>query len=188
MMYEDEEDDDGARNDGQDYQEDDYGDSLSLDGPQSDSCIWSTLTGLCYINEPQEAMRQFCGGILGLDQKWVAKYSRGREFEEPRYNLYVFSGPVGEDSNTEDNVDYAPRFAQFIRENKLGIVAYGPIVENTKFHVGRPGQVFIWAPDDKALKAWYKELTRPKVEPPPVVQPVLATQVVKKVGRRRKGA
>lgn len=60
----------------------------------------------------------------------------------------TFCGPVEE--------DYASNFASYIRRHRLGRVWATAPMENGYYHPeGRPSQVFVWHPDDKALLRWW---------------------------------
>lgn len=136
-------------------------------GQQPDGCIWSTLTNLRLYHTPEKAMAAFCKSGLGAESV-LNKWTRQSSLTGPKnpkaqyhygktnlYSLYIFSGPLGRDSNNADNPDYAPKFAAFLKKHKLGVVIESPVVSNDLVHAGRKGQVFMWVPDEPALKVWW---------------------------------
>lgn len=143
-------------------------DELETVGEQPDGCIWTTLTNLKLYRQPEKALATFCRQGLGAESM-INEWTRQNPLEGPKsktvqfhggrtnlYALYVFSGPLGHDSNDADNPDYAPRFAGYLKKQKLGEVIASPVVTNDLVHAGRKGQVFMWVPNEPALKAWWK--------------------------------
>lgn len=130
--------------------------SVQENGPHADSCTWNTITGLSGVRGAKAALLLFCAGKLKSDGAaggWDTKYSGiGHSI---LYTFYVFSGPIGEDTNNPGNINYAPKFADFLEKEGLGEVTRSPKAENVGFHRGRITQVYIWTPDAKALRAWW---------------------------------
>lgn len=144
-------------------------DELETVGEQPDGCIWTTLTNLKLYTKPEKALAVFCQQGLGAESiinEWTRQNpllgpkSKTVQYHSGRtnlYALYVFSGPLGYDSNNAENPDYAPKFAAFLKAHKLGEVIASPVVQNDLVHAGRKGQVFMWVPDEDRLKAWWKD-------------------------------
>ena len=122
----------------------------------SGSCMWMTLTGFAYESgTPKDwlksVLNQHMRGWGGSAQKL--------------YSVYVFGGPKvavkPKTPATGYNSDYAYSFYRFLRKEGLGKVVMSPLVENEKFHKGRKGRVYMWAPDQAACKAWFEANCKP---------------------------
>jgi hypothetical protein len=134
-----------------------------------------TLAGCCAIQEicelgdyldGREAMLEFCRQISGNEYD----YNNVDSWGSPKYvssgkvcpaAFYIFSAVEACDwDDDEDDPPvvqtkwYGRNFAAFIKENKLGTVVRGPRRFNHNYRTHQV-RVWIWAPDKKALQAWY---------------------------------
>lgn len=134
-------------------------DKVRFNGEDADGCIFTVIAGLSAFKDAQTTFVEFCK--LHLKQA----DSVGK-FKQKLYSHYVFSGPSG--SGNHGAYPYAPKFAEFLEENKLGSVVGSEPTDNVKWHKGRKGQVFIWVPDQTAVEKWWDanvSATEAKVAP-----------------------
>jgi hypothetical protein len=126
-------------------------------------CAVGEICELSDHSNPKDAMLAFCRSLRGF----------GGDLRPPDA-FYIFTGVVGninrpdysicengddpEDVNQyEEDVEYAPKFAQYIRDHKLGPVKESVGRANKKFHPDHKVKVYIWAPSFRAIKAWWRE-------------------------------
>jgi hypothetical protein len=114
-----------------------------------------------YNHDPKGAMISFCEQQLysasGL--KWQGFSTKPNQI----FGAYVFNAPIY-GSSPRDNTkppqppygeSYGDQFADFITNNKLGTVVATPVTWNRVFHPDHGNKVWVWCPDQDALKAWY---------------------------------
>lgn len=136
-------------------------------GEDSDSCIWTCMTGLSGFHGPTSGFDV----MVEFSKKHLSNTGTGWSNPSLMYSHYVFSGPCG----TQGYTSYAQRFAEYLKQEKLGEVIHGEPVENKKYHPGRKGQVFIWIPDQKACTAWWK-LNNPETKAKAAAETVIAAE------------
>ena len=122
----------------------------------------STDTACCAMGEigdlnlhktPEDAMKAFC-------KQFTDYYSKSELHDIGAF--YIFSGVVRCQEGNADgcrcsNHDYAPKFAEYIKERGLGIVKESPGRRNRVNHPYHTVKLWIWAPSVKALQTWWKE-------------------------------
>jgi hypothetical protein len=123
-------------------------------------------------NSGKEAMEKFCSIVWGKSRRNA--YNSLIANNNSLYAFYVFSSPVyagggsgyGYYGGRPANYNYGDEFAKFIRDNKLGKVVETDAELNEAFHQDHKAKVWVWAPDQQAMKAWWKTQQEP-VAPPP---------------------
>lgn len=111
----------------------------------TNSCALYDLSGLyLFAGKAEQAMKD------AYDQMHAVKPA-----------LISFHGVVKDTSEHDhhwcpDGATYIQEFVAYIRDNHLGEVIEGPIVENATRHRGHFVQACVWAPDHKALDAWWR--------------------------------
>jgi hypothetical protein len=148
------------------------------------SCALQEIVALRSHPTALDAFRQFCAQTMGTKHKpRLGRYGSGVDgnigsYTEGLGESYIFHGPVREEDHAK--VCTPTMFAAFILENKLGTVAEGQKVKNSRYHPHYHVQAFIFNPDMKAVKEWWD-----KNEPPP--PPAAAAAVAPSIGVVRAG-
>lgn len=156
------------------YDEDYDGSDMTTDSWIGNACNGHNLTGLSGYGKRtiDGAMKLFFEKeVMKPNNRYAAAVPAGAKYSTPAAH-YVFSA---------GHEDYGQCFASYIEEHKLGALATVGRVENVKYHPRRMCQVWVWAPDKKALIAWYEDKHGPKVEVP---APAVGVKAVAKVARR----
>lgn len=119
---------------------------------------------LSYHPTAELAMEQVCkqtipAGVDNVRGGW-ANDTPAMEGNAGRYaqglgDCYIFLGVEADVETNERSYGYASRFAAFIEEHELGVVARGQKVFNTRYHPTYKTQAFIWNPNREKLVAWW---------------------------------
>lgn len=127
----------------------------------ADCCGVSAIANLGSHKNAEEAMKQFCKAEL---------VGYGDAFVIPNV-YYVFTAgpevPAGQPGSSHHSkawVKYGTEFAAYIVEHGLGDIATLGQHLNLKYHPNTTCQVWLWHPNAKALKAWWKGVNKPKVD------------------------
>lgn len=92
-------------------------------------------------------MISFCQNALIAPPKFGRFVGRVEEIS----SFYLFTAAVGPAWR-----GYGQMFHDFIITEKLGEVYQSPLRPNKAWHPDHSNQVYIWMPDHRALKAWWK--------------------------------
>jgi hypothetical protein len=111
---------------------------------------------LCEHNgNPEKGMVQFCKIVSQRNYYTKANHLQMAAF-------YVFTGVVAcngdeedDDYLEEDTLDYGPEFAAYIKEHNLGALIETPGRWNRLNHPTHKVKVWVWAPSETSLTAWY---------------------------------
>lgn len=75
-------------------------------------------------------------------------------------SMYIFSGVISYKDKNEREEGYptgvGENLAAYIKANKLGTVVKGPSRYNRTNHKDHKISVWVWAPSEKRLRAWWK--------------------------------
>lgn len=122
---------------------------MSLSFYNTHSCAMKEIDGVS-CQSPEESIKSFCQQNL---QRRLA--FRGIPADhETVYSFYIFSDAVYNDPNEEYEAS-GSQLASYIRRHKLGKIWATRPVQNVAFHNDHCNQVWIWAPNLPALKAWW---------------------------------
>ena len=113
---------------------------------QTQCCAIQEIDGLSSHRTPEAAMKNFCTLVFTKPVKFGGTTAGANTL----YSFYMFTAAIKPTISP-----YGNKFAAFIREHKLGEVLETKQVRNSAFHPDRAGQVWIWTPDQEALKAWW---------------------------------
>lgn len=110
-------------------------------------CAIQDIDGLMGHSSGREAMVAFCQNALIAPPKFGRFIGTRDEIS----SFYLFTAAVGPAWRP-----YGMTFHDFIKANNLGDVWASPLRPNKAWHPDHENQVFVWMPDHKALKAWWK--------------------------------
>jgi hypothetical protein len=122
-------------------------------------CAVAEIDHLSEHDNPRDAMMEFCrnlrmyGGGIRHPDSFVIFTGVVGNVARPDYSVSD-SGPY--DDEHVDDTSYAPNFAKFIRENKLGPVKESVARANKRFHPDHKVRVYVWAPSFKNLSKWWE--------------------------------
>lgn len=135
-------------------------------------CGTMEISNLSSHKTPEEAMLRFCeltlkkGGAAlrygytgSMDKPLLySHYNFTAAIYDPdcsSYKQYAQAYPDKIDPETKLYAPYGHKFAQFIRDNKLGTIATTEPRVNKLYHPDHKVQMWIWTPDQDAVEAWY---------------------------------
>jgi hypothetical protein len=101
----------------------------------------------------EEAMVAFCKLNLAKPVRWKLENAM---YAKKLYAFYVFSSPLSL-NGTYTHGKYGANFRKFIEDNKLGTVWESPAVKNDIFHPDHANRIWIWMPDNDAVRAWWEK-------------------------------
>lgn len=126
----------------------------------SGSCAGGEIISLSTHKDARDAMIFFCKQVLGMPGGPQSGFYRSKT--QPKFNCtashYVFiAGPEAVSDGPRPRVwpNYGTDFAQYIIDNKFGLVATLPKTKNRKYHPETTCQIWIWQPDQAALETWW---------------------------------
>lgn len=120
----------------------------------TNQCGVKEITGLRDMSSAEGAMVEFCEKVLGKPPKYKsATYSWNMG---QLYCFYLFTAAL------TGGREYGAEFADFIKEEKLGVVVATKPVQNLAFHPEHKNQAWLWTPDTPKLVAWYQGVTGKK--------------------------
>jgi hypothetical protein len=127
----------------------------------SGSCAGGEIISLSTQKDAKDAMRCFCRAVLGA--RGGPTTGLYRSSSQPKYNCtashYVFIAGAEKDSDGGKTQkawpNYGSDFAQYILDEKLGLIATLPKTRNRKYHPETTCQIWIWQPDQLALEKWW---------------------------------
>lgn len=93
-------------------------------------------------------------GNMGSPERVMRELGRICYYEDLPAAHVVFTGVVAKGGRN----NYARKLAKFITDNGLGAVVSTPIKVNPNTH--NPIQAYLWTPNKRAVKAWWKAHTR----------------------------
>lgn len=126
-------------------------------------CAVQEIYGLSSGGGPEQALKTICKGAFSSGARY---YTLSGEIGK-LYTFYWFSQPVYGQPNHQS---YGYAFAEFLRKEKLGEVLESQPKKNAAFHPDHSNVMWIWAPDQAAVKAWWQ--ARNPVPPTPAPQPL----------------
>ena len=136
-----------ACNDEENHEEDEG--YMNTSGWACNSCACYEIDGLSNHRSGEDAILAFCKQQLGTPTITASKFKSQLKFTNVVPAHYVFTaGP-------ETSNKYGSNLAKYIEEHALGAVVTLPPRLNLKHHPATTCQVWLWAPDQKALEAWY---------------------------------
>ncbi len=129
-------------------------------------CAIHEIVSLGDHTNPTNAMKAFCSNLWGRGRYTYGGVDRNL-LAEP-HSFYLFSGveryKVSEEDDDDDYrpeaIKYASAFAKFIKENKLGRVR-SSVGRYNRNHPTHWVKAYIWAPDGKNLREWYRKILNP---------------------------
>lgn len=112
--------------------------------------------GICEIDHlssylhAEDAMVNFCEQQVG---KRLLFKPNDYGHQDQMFSFYVFTCAFSGYEREVNN--YAVKFAEFIKANKLGKVWESEPKKNVIFHPNHSNAVFVWTVDQEAIKAWW---------------------------------
>lgn len=110
-------------------------------------CAIQEISGLSETKTGEEAMVLFCQISI---QKPV-KFGVFTANKDALYSFYMFTAAVG-----REYPEYGHGFAEFLKKHALGDVWESPALTNKAFHRDHANQVWIWMPNNEAVRSWWK--------------------------------
>lgn len=106
-----------------------------------------------HVGDPEGAMKTLC--------KAVRSYNGTLRLPA----FYIFSGVercTGDKYDDDDYIEpdqlgYGSEFAAYIRKHRLGVLRESPARKNRLNHETHIDKVWLWAPSELRLNAWWKE-------------------------------
>ena len=123
------------------------------------NCAVAEINGLSYHASAHEAMLEFC------NQNFKPKGVRYTDCYADNNDLYCFylftaaicrEGQMGMNDGPFGARKYGDEFSAFILDNKLGKVVETGVVRNRAFHSEHSNKAWLWEPNQKKLKDWWK--------------------------------
>lgn len=126
-------------------------------------CASREIFGLqTHGEDAKGAMLDFCKHLwpyVGTIYRTGGTYNQysGRPYAFYTFSGVVKCGPTERNGNADvRNLNYGPKFAEFIKLNKLGNVVETPAKSNRANHPKHHVKLWIWCPNEAGLKRWYK--------------------------------
>ena len=113
-------------------------------------CAIQDIDQLSAHGTARGAMIAFCQQALHHPPVFMGPTDKGRKDEISSF--YLFTAAVSKRHPT-----YGQDFYDFIKENELGDVYQSPLRPNRAWHPEHSNQVYVWTPDLKALREWWKD-------------------------------
>lgn len=120
-------------------------------------CASSGIYALGECKDAKSAFTEFCKQVFRT-------YDGTIDTKTHLTNFYVYlAGPEvpqytpGGSHHSKKWVRYGTNFTDFLRRNKLGKVVSPGAKLNLKHHRESTAQIWVWSPNEKAVKAWYKK-------------------------------
>jgi ribosomal protein S27AE len=133
---------------------------LKADNWVGGSCAAHSIDNLGSMTDAESAMVSFYKSQIGTKGKW----SVDSNILACHY-IFIAGPEVKGKGHSKEWVKYGTEFAAFIRAHKLGRLVTLPKVVNKRYHPDTNCQVWLWQPDQKALEAWWKDLSKEVKEP-----------------------
>lgn len=116
-------------------------------------CALEELENISDMGSPEEILEEICGRAYEKD--FYGFYDDEKVLKSSAF--YVFTGVVGYRDGENLDVDYGPNLAKFIENHGLGVVVESPARYNRVNEPTHRVKVWVWAPSDRKLKAWWKD-------------------------------
>ena len=117
-----------------------------------EDCSTQQIHDLKYHPHGEDAMVAFCKLNLGGPVRWKGEAAhRDKEL----YSFYIFTAPTTLKGELYAGQSYAQNFAKFIEKHGFGTVWESPAQRNMIFHTDHANKVWIWMPNNKALREWW---------------------------------
>jgi hypothetical protein len=123
-------------------------------------CAVSEICDLHSSRTAKGAMLSFCDSQMTNDgyDPWGARDRRQNSDDLSAF--YIFTGVIKltePQHGWQGGVTYGPRFAKFIKDNKLGEVSTLRGHPNRVNHPDHVVKVWVWHPNKRNLSIWYRE-------------------------------
>lgn len=119
------------------------------------SCAVAAIGDLSYCDGPEDALRRICKNALG--KRRPAYFAGICDEYNKLTSFYVFSAGPEDSRYGNDWQNYGTSFAAYIKRHKLGKISTPGRFQNARYHAGHTCQAWIWAPDQKAVVAWWEK-------------------------------
>lgn len=119
-----------------------------MDIREMNCCAFNEIHDLRSCRTAQVAMQVFCQltlqALFGFDTQHIGAF-------------YIFTAVVKSTPRDGTAGAYGANFAKFITKNNLGVVVQTGVRDNRRNVPNHSIRGWVWAPNEKRLKAWWKK-------------------------------